>query len=128
MKIKTLFTILLALTLLTSTCILPTNAKGNVSNVDVEIIIYEEVSNETKQKIENYFITGEPVTDNVSAYGISCTLFGHKLESSAVEVITHKVRTTAPRCVSKLYNYQACTRCDYETSTLMGTEYIYCCA
>lgn len=128
MKIKNLFAILLALTLLASTCVLPTSAK-EATNHDVEIIIMDEVSEETKTKIERYFATGEPASDDaVSTYGITCTLLGHKLENTAVTTITHKVRTTSPRCVKKTYAYSACTRCDYETSTLVGTEYIVCCS
>ncbi len=130
MKIKSLFTILLVLTLLISTCVLPASAKETAeNNVNVEIIINSDVSEETKGKIEKYFATGEPATDGgASTYGLTCTLFGHKLESTLVETITHKVSATAPRCVKKTYTYQACTRCDYETSKLIATEYIYCCA
>ena len=130
MKIKNLFAVLLALTLLICTFVIPVSAKKD-SNIktDIEIIINDEVSEETKEKIEKYFASGEPVTnDGVSTYGITCTLLGHKLESTLVETITHKVRTTAPRCLKKTYTYQACTRCDYETSQLIATENIYCCA
>lgn len=128
MKIKSLFAILLALTLLACSCVLPTSAK-ETTNHDVEIIIMDEVSEETKAKIEKYFANGEPASDDaVSTYGITCTLLGHKLENTAVTTITHKVRTTSPRCVKKTYAYSACTRCDYETSTLAGTEYIVCCS
>ncbi len=128
MKIKNLFAILLALTLLICTCILPTSAKEVTYN-GVEIIINDEVSAETKTKIEKYFATGEPITENeTTTYGLTCTLLGHKLRSTSVDVITHKVRTTAPRCLCKTYNYMACSRCDYETSELIATENIYCCA
>jgi hypothetical protein len=130
MKIKSLFAILLALILLVCTCVLPVSAKNETNNNDVQIIINDEVSAETKEKIEKYFATGEPATDNGTAttYGLTCTLLGHKLENTAVSTITHKVRSTAPRCVKKTYAYQACTRCDYETSQLVETVYIYCCA
>lgn len=129
MKIKSLFAILLALSLLICTFVIPTSAKETTINNDIEIIIIDEVSDETKEKIERYFATGEPATNNVTTtYGITCTLFGHKLENTSVSATTHKVRATAPRCVKKTYAYSACTRCDYETSTLADTEYIYCCA
>ncbi len=130
MKIKTLFASLLSLTLLVCTCVLPTSAKEHTNNNDVEIIILDgNDSAETKERIENYFATGEPATDNsATTYGLTCTLLGHKLQNSIVEVTTHKVRAIAPRCVCKTYDYNACTRCDYETSQLIATEYIYCCA
>ena len=129
MKIKNLFAVLLALTLLTCTFVLPTSAKeSTINNTNVEIVIYDEVSEETKAKIERHFATGEPAADDgVSTYGLTCTLFGHKIEETIVTATTHKVRTTAPRCVMKTYDYEACTRCDYETSRLIDTEYIYCC-
>lgn len=129
MKIKTLFTSLLVLTILICTCVLPTSAKENINKNDVEIIILDEnVSAETKAKIEKYFATGEAETDDAATYGLTCTLLGHKLENTSVSTITHKVRTTNPRCVKKTYAYQACTRCDYETSELVNTEYIICCS
>ena len=129
MKNKNLFAILLALTLLICTCVLPVSAKKD-SNIktDIEIIINDEVSEETKEKIEKYFASDEPVVDkDVSTYGITCTLLGHKLESSIVCTINHKVRSSAPRCLEKTYSYEACTRCDYENSTVIDSEYIYCC-
>ena len=130
MKIKSLFASLLAVSLLICTCVLPTSAKEVEENKIVEIIILDEnISTETKEKIEKYFASGEPITNNnASTYGLTCTLLGHKLQSSMVDVVTHKVRTTAPRCVRKTYSYDACTRCDYEFSELVDTEYIYCCA
>ena len=130
MKIKRLFAVLLAVTLLVCTCVLSTSAKETTENkTNVEIIITEDVSEETKVKIENYFASGEPATDDgASTYGLTCTLFGHKIEGTVVSAVTHKVSSTAPRCVRKTYDYEACTRCDYETSELIATEYIYCCA
>lgn len=130
MKIKSLFAILLVITLLVCTCVLPTSAKESTeNNTNIEIIINDEVSEETKAKIKRCFATGEPVTYNAtSTYGLTCTLLGHKLENTVVDVITHKVRTTSPRCKKQTYLYEACTRCDYETSTLAGTEYIICCS
>lgn len=127
MKIKNLFAILLVVILLVCTLVIPTSAKNATNNTEIEIIVYNEVSEETKEKIERYFSSGEPVEDKTSTYGLTCTLLGHKIESSTVETITHKVRTTAPRCVQKTYDYEACTRCDYENSLLTRTLYIYCC-
>lgn len=115
------------MTLLTCICVLPTSAKESTTNTKVEIIINDEVSDETKVRIEKYFATGEPIENVASTYGLTCTLFGHKLQSSTVVTVTHKVRSSAPRCVRKTYDYDACTRCDYEISELIDTEYIYCC-
>lgn len=65
--------------------------------------------------------------DNTASYGLTCTLFGHKLESSVITTITHKVRTTSPKCLEETYDTEACTRCDYANATLIGSEYIVCC-
>lgn len=128
MKTKNLFAILFALTLLICTCVLPTNAK-EITNNNVEIIINDDVSEETKAKIEKYFENGEPrANDDTKTYGLTCTLLGHKLESTAISTITHKVSTTSPRCLKRTYKYDACTRCDYEDSTLIGQEFIICCS
>ena len=130
MKIKSLFAILLALILLTCTFVIPTSAKESKEiYTNVEIIINDDVSAETKAKIERYFANGTPDENkDATTFGLTCTLLGHKLENSAVDVITHKVRATSPRCVKKTYVYSACTRCDYETSDLIDTEYIVCCS
>ena len=129
MKIKSLFAILLALTLLICTFVVPTNAKESAeNNRQIEIIINDDVSVETEAKIKRYFANGTPTTENgVSNYGLTCTLFGHKIEATSVSTITHKVRSTSPKCLKNTYAYEACTRCDYETSTLTRSEYIVCC-
>ena len=126
---KRLFAVLLVLTLLTCTFVLPVSAKNTTNeNTGVEIIIHDEVSEETKAKIEKYFADGEPAEDNgITTYGLTCTLLGHKIESVAVSTINHKVSATSPRCLEKTYNYKECTRCDYEEATLICSEYIVCC-
>lgn len=65
--------------------------------------------------------------DEASTYGLMCTLFGHKLESSVVTTITHKAKSSAPRCLQERFNVEACTRCDYTNSTLLNSTYISCC-
>ena len=129
MKIKKLFALLLALTLLTCTFVMPTSAKEEIVNENVEIeILSDNVSAETRANIEKYFANGEPAEDDgASTYGVTCTLLGHKLTATTVASTIHKVRTTAPRCCKKTYKYEECTRCDYTKSTLLNTKYIACC-
>ncbi len=62
-----------------------------------------------------------------AAYGLVCTLFGHKLETSTAHTITHKASATAPRCLKNTYSVEACTRCDYTSKTLLSSKYISCC-
>ncbi len=129
MKFKNLFAILLVITLLACTCVLPTSAKESTENdSNVEIIINDDVSAETKDKIERYFATGEPTNDSSLTYGLTCTLLGHKIECTSVTTITHKVSSTSPRCLKRTYDYEECTRCDYELATLVYSSYIVCCS
>ena len=125
---KRIFAVLLVLTLLTCTFVLPVSAKNTTKEEsEIEIVINDEVSEETKEKIERYFANGTPVNDGATTYGLTCTLLGHKIECTSVYTIEHKVRATAPRCLEKTYNYEECTRCDYEKATLVDREYIICC-
>lgn len=66
-------------------------------------------------------------SDEAATYGLMCTLFGHKLETSTSSTITHKVYSTDPRCLKKIYAIEACTRCDYTSTRMISSEYISCC-
>lgn len=126
---KRVFAVLLVFTLLICTFSIQVSAKNtNEKNNDIEIIINGEVSEETKAKIEKYFENGEPDKDGITTYGLTCTLLGHKIECTSISTIQHKVSATVPRCLKKTYDYEECTRCDYEKSTLIASEYIFCCA
>lgn len=65
--------------------------------------------------------------DGATSYGLTCTLFGHKTESSVVAAVTHKVRSTSPRCLRETFDVETCSRCDYVNSSLITSEYIVCC-
>ncbi len=83
----------------------------------------------TSEDFRSKFIADylNPVDDGAEAYGLTCTLFGHKLETSVSTVITHKVYSSDPRCVKKYYNVETCTRCDYTNSSLINSTIISCC-
>ena len=104
------------------------NATENTITVtvnEVEFIFDAETSEDFRNKaIAHYFNHDD---DGAAAYGLTCTLFGHKLESSVITAITHKVRTTSPRCLEETYNVETCSRCDYTNSTLLDSIYIVCC-
>lgn len=96
-----------------------------ISVNETDFIFSETASDEFRAKfIADYFNTE---IDNSTTYGLTCTLFGHKLESSYVTTITHKVNSSDPRCKENTYFSEACTRCDYTNSTLISTAYISCC-
>lgn len=126
---KKVISLILSLCFILSLVVIPSSAEEAVENNDVTIIIHnEDISEETKEKIVAFYSDPEAHDASTATYGLTCTLFGHKLEASVVTTITHKVRTTAPRCQEKRYDYESCTRCDYENSTLISNTYVNCCA
>ncbi len=125
---KRIFAVLLVLTLLSCTFVIPAGAKNTANkNNDIEIIIHDDVSEETREKIERYFANGEPSEEDFTTYGIKCVLLGHDIRISSVSAVTHKASATSPRCLEKTYDYEECTRCDYEKATLISKIYIVCC-
>ena len=92
---------------------------------EVEFIFDADTTEEFRDKfIADYF---NEDNDDTSAYGLTCTLFGHKYEESIVTAIVHNQRTTDPKCLRHTYKMQACTRCTYATKTLLSSTYIVCC-
>ena len=128
MRIKKFLSFILVLATLLCAVIIPANATEADTHEHIEIIIENEnISEETREKIIAFYTNGGEEKEESATYGLTCTLFGHKIESSAVSTITHKVRSTSPRCLKKTYDYESCTRCDYEESTLASSIYIACC-
>ena len=128
MKTKRICSFILAATMLLCMFAVQTNAAEATTQPHIDIYIEnQEISEETKARILEYYSVENPADDGVATCGVTCTLFGHKLESSTVTTVSHKVRTTSPRCLKKVYDYEACTRCDFETSSLTSSFYIVCC-
>ena len=94
---------------------------------DVEIIFEEDstLSEEMKQIIADYIVNGD---DGASTYNLLCTLFGHKETVETVATISHKVRTTHPRCLRQTWEVSGCTRCEQALGmVLLSESYITCC-
>lgn len=91
---------------------------------DVEFIFDADTSEDFRNKVIAHYFNHD---NCATAYGLTCTLFGHKIESSVVVAVTHKVNATDPRCLEKRYNAETCSRCDYTNSTLLSSIYISCC-
>lgn len=128
MKTKKLLSLVLAIVIINCMFIIPTNAAETETQEHFEIIIVNEnISEETREKAIAFYTNGGDEEDGTATYGLTCTLLGHKLETTEVYKITHKVRSTAPRCLKKTYDYSTCTRCDYEESVLLSSLYIACC-
>ena len=90
----------------------------------VEFIFEADTSEEFRNEFITDYFGGD---DEASTYGLTCTLFGHDIETSIVTTVTHKERATAPRCLEKTYEVENCTRCDYSNSVLIYSRYISCC-
>ena len=128
MKTKRIFSLILALATLLCAVIIPANAAEADTHEHIEIYIENEnISEEAREKIIAFYTNGGEEKEGIATYGLTCTLLGHKIESSTVTTITHKVRSTSPRCLKKIYDYESCTRCDYESSVLASQIYISCC-
>lgn len=67
-------------------------------------------------------------SDKISPCGLSCFLFGHDYKSEITTTITHRARTTAPRCLSKTYEVSVCSKCGDMQQTLISSIYINCCS
>ena len=66
--------------------------------------------------------------DDITTYNLWCNMFGHKETVESVETITHKARTSSPRCLSQIWDVYACTRCNEVISQeLLSQLYIDCC-
>ena len=127
-KIIALILVVVSLFCTTSISVYAEDANENTVTVtvnEVEFIFDANTTEEYRSKVIAHYFSHE--NDGATAYGLTCTLFGHKLESSVVSAITHKVRATDPRCLRERYNMQACSRCDYVTQSLIDSSYISCC-
>lgn len=127
MKLRRFFSFVLALIIAVCSFQTIAFAEDNTEHNDIITIeFHNEISAEAKERVIAHF-HGED--ENVaSTRGLTCTLFGHKLETGTTSVVTHKVSATAPRCLRETYDYEICSRCDYSNYTLIGSEYIYCCS
>lgn len=109
------------------------NAFAVQNELDYEIgenhytVIFEGELSEGKKDIIAKRILGIEV-ETAEPYGLMCTLFGHNYEETTAVIITHKARTSAPRCKREIYQVKVCSRCDDTVYTLDTRDYIYCCS
>ena len=89
-------------------------------------IIHSGLSEEKLLYIVQLLESGETKADS-QTYGLTCTLFGHKLVTTKDEVITHMVYDTYPHCKREYYNTTICERCDYAEVELISTSAVGCC-
>lgn len=124
--IALIMTMVLAFSVMSISVYAEDTAENVVVSVNgVDFIFDTDTSEDFRNKfIADYF---NPEDDGVEAYGLTCTLLGHNIETSSTTVITHNARTSAPRCLKEIYSVETCTRCDYVSKTLISGSYISCC-
>ena len=112
MKTKRLLAIIMVVAISMCLFVMPSSAADEAEPAHTHIEVYfedENLSDEFKEKATAHFLNGAPEDDGTATYGLTCTLFGHKLETTTTYTITHKARATAPRCLKRYYDYSACT-------------------
>jgi energy-converting hydrogenase A subunit M len=101
------------------------------TNPEVTIVFSSalDISEERQQEIAEEIAGISSLTNPgiASPDNIICTIFGHNLSTSTVTAIHHKVKQYTPRCLMKLYEVTACSRCDYTQAELIDSFYITCC-
>ncbi len=125
--------IALIMTVVLLCCAMPVSAgaegadEGTVTVTvnETEFIFDADTTENFREKAIAHYFHGED--DGAATYGLLCTLFGHKLETSTVAAIVHKVSATSPRCRREIYDVETCSRCDYTKSTMISSSYIVCC-
>ncbi len=121
---KKLLAILLSVSFIFGAMSVTVNAADSFEAPSIEFIFDESTPIEIQQRIIADF-SGED--DGAATYGLTCTLFGHKLDTGYTSTVTHKVRSTDPRCLKETFSYEICSRCDYSNYTLIASSYISCC-
>ena len=96
---------------------------------NIEIRIAHNGLNEEKLMYIAQLIFSEEIHTEIQAYGLMCTIFGHKLATTQTQVVTHMVYDTYPCCKRELYNVAVCERnnCNYSEIELLVTEALGCC-
>lgn len=111
--------------------VLSVNAtNGTVYSYNGIEVVFEEnstLSESMKLQVAEMLVNGVSDGEDVAAYNLLCSLFGHKNTLETVETIQHKVDTEAPRCLSQIWELNICTRCENVEETLLYEEYIFCC-
>ena len=101
-------------------------ADCNAGSMHTEVIfdLNTQFSAEEQDLIRSHFISSH---DAVQPYGLKCTLFGHDYKTEIVTTITHRVRSTSPRCLKEIFETKICTVCSDTVSTRLSNQLIICC-
>lgn len=129
---KAISTLIASCIIIMSLCVIAT-AEGTDNNTytfetdDAHYTVEFNDNNLTEQQQMRIAERLVGTDDMVQTYGLGCTLFGHDYKYTSANVITHKYRSTDPRCKKDIYDVKYCEDCDYTEQTLSSTVYIVCC-
>lgn len=126
-KITKIIALLMVVILAVVPSVHASNATYIYQSNNIEITISHPGISEDKLLYIAHLLESEDFSANTQTYGLTCTLFGHKLVTTANQVITHMVYDTYPHCERKYYNTTICERCDYAEVELISTEAVGCC-
>lgn len=65
--------------------------------------------------------------NDVQPCGLKYTLFGHDYKTELVTVITHKARSTSPRCLKETFETRHALCAQIHSRLLVNKDYIICC-
>lgn len=128
-KLTKIFALLLAMVFAFAPAIHAVNATYTYHDGNIEVrIMHDGLSEEKLLQLAQLLSTRENNRD-MQAYGLMCTLFGHKLVKTANEVVRHMVYDTYPHCECEYYNTTLCERnnCNYAEVELISTSKVGCC-
>ena len=119
----------LSIILLITILILPASAGNNdyvridlTENVEL-VIENNQLTDRQINRIVSHF---NDDTDEIVTYNLICTLFGHNLQYTIANKITHNYYSTSPKCKNDMYSVGTCERCGYTESELISSERIGC--
>ena len=129
---KRFITIFVAIVMIASMTMITsaTSSSGNkIERVGITVVFDSDsaFSIEKQNEIVDYIISDNIQDTTVTTYNLMCTLFGHKTTTESITVYEHCVRDAQPRCIRSLQDVTGCTRCDYVTTEVITSSYVYCC-
>ena len=128
-KLTKIFALLLAMVFAFAPATHAANATYTYHDGNTEVrIAHDGLSEEKLLQLALLLAAGETNSD-MQAYGLMCTLFGHKLVKTTNEVVRHMVYDTYPYCEREYYNTTLCERnnCNYADIELLSVEKVGCC-
>lgn len=106
-----------------------TGVSGNIytiNGITVKFAVDSSFTADEQAAIAEWVVNGKE-DPSATTYNLWCTMFGHKTTTESFTIIEHCVSATAPRCVESLQDVTACSRCDYVTTDIISSNYIFCC-